>query len=223
MIRSGIRECTGPQLPKTVLLGEAITAGAQLSGGEVGLQVNHGDPEFVLILNESQVQQIPPDAMIEIPFEDLTWSAVVVSTTEGEYGGVVELRLAAADGSEVVCGDECGRLPTSEGLSLLSRVQIVPDQSGPAVPVAAVRTDAVGATYLQRPDGSRVSVEVLGVGDGIAIVEGIDVGEEIIIFEGGLTPADVDLIEQEDSDGGAASPNAERTSSENGDSPNGGD
>ena len=59
---------------------------------------------------------------------------------------------------------------------------MVPDVTGPAVPVAAVRTDDGGAAYVALPDGGRAPVRVLASGDGLAVVEGLAVGDEFVVL-----------------------------------------
>jgi hypothetical protein len=58
-------------------------------------------------------------------------------------------------------------------VSLFAEVEAVPPVSGPSVPAAAVRTDASGEAYVTMADGTRRTVEVVGAGRGIVVVQGL--------------------------------------------------
>ncbi|GAA2182918.1 peptidoglycan-binding protein [Brooklawnia cerclae] len=169
------------QLPASVAPGEAITVGAQVSGGEPGLLAYMGTPEFVISLTADQARNVPLNTPVTVAFEDRTWSALVAGSQQRD-DGTTDLVLTAPDGS-VVCGSDCGSLPAAETTMLPGRVQIVPEVSGPAVPAAAVRTDETGASYVLLPNGSKAPVTVLASGDGLAIVEGLDVGDQIVVLQ----------------------------------------
>ncbi|WP_150462991.1 peptidoglycan-binding domain-containing protein [Nesterenkonia ebinurensis] len=177
-----------PQSPIVIQLGEEIRIGAELAGGEESIQAPTGDRSFVMVLMDSQAQQVPMDAIIEITFEDHTWEAVVASVTEGDpqAGGGVEYDLTSPEGDEV-CKEHCEELPADTQLSLRSSVVVTPPVEGVAVPAAAVRTSDAGATYVETREGE-TDVEVLGSGQGVAIIEGIEEGDEVRVFgEGGDT------------------------------------
>ncbi|WP_120005229.1 peptidoglycan-binding domain-containing protein [Nesterenkonia muleiensis] len=171
-----------PQTPVVIQLGESIRVGAELSGGEESVLAPTGERSFVLVLMDSQAQQVPMDATVEIAFDDYTWEAVIESVSEGDpaAGGGVEYQLTGPDGGEV-CGEHCDELPADAQLSLRSSVVVSPPVEGPAIPAAAVRTAGDGDTYVETRDGE-VQVEVLGSGQGVAIIEGVDEGTEVRVF-----------------------------------------
>lgn len=172
-----------PRLPAVVSLGKDITVGALLDGKEESIRAHVGTPEFFMNVSETQRALIPAGAIITITFEDLTWTAIVTEQKTDENSGHIRLGLGTSDGSRV-CGHDCSRLPAAEETLLKARVQLVPEASGPAVPVAAVRTDATGAAYVLRPDGSHTPVTVRGSGDGIAVVDGLSLGETVVVLDG---------------------------------------
>lgn len=178
------------QLPTTVTIGKDIKLGHILAGGEDAVLARFGDPEFVLSLSNEQSQLVPMDATVEVTFEDLQWQAVIAETrtATSEWGpSGIEYVLTAADGG-LVCGSECARLPADEQIQLRSRVQVVPQVSGPGVPAAAVRTDATGATYVLMADGTRRPVTVLASGEGIAVLDGVTAGEQVQMPAGAGSP-----------------------------------
>lgn len=169
-----------PRVPLTVAVGEQVRPGALLAGGEAGVVAHVGEPEFVIAVTEEQAARVPVDASVTATFGEYVWDAVITGSQVRE-NGVVDLVLAAPGGG-VVCGAQCGVLPAAESTTLTGRVQVVPDVTGPAVPVAAVRTDDGGAAYVALPDGGRAPVRVLASGDGLAVVEGLAVGDEFVVL-----------------------------------------
>lgn len=169
-----------PRLPARLTLGEAITAGARLSGGEPAVYAATGEIHFRLVVSTTQADLIPPDATIAVRHDDLTWEAVLGESTMGDDGNL-EYVLTAPDG-DLVCGDECGRLPAAERTTLRAQVTIVPEITGPAVPVAAVRTDPDGTVWVRMADGDRREVTVLGSSGGVAVIDGVVVGDRVQVF-----------------------------------------
>lgn len=170
-----------PRLPARLTLGEAITAGAQVSGGEPAVYATTGEIHFRLVVSTMQADLIPPDATIMVRHGDLTWEAVLGESSMGNDGNL-EYELTAPDGG-LVCGDECGQLPAAERTTLRAQVTIVPEITGPAVPVAAVRTDPDGTAWVRMADGDRREVTVLGSSGGVAVLDGVTVGDRVQVFE----------------------------------------
>ncbi|MBK8460561.1 MAG: peptidoglycan-binding protein [Micropruina sp.] len=89
-----------------------------------------------------------------------------------------------------LCGKQCGSLPAATSY-LLSEVAVVPPTTGPAVPVAAITTQANGTTTVQivDPAGARTerTVTVTASQDGVAIVTGVSIGERVQVLSGSST------------------------------------
>lgn len=169
-----------PRLPARLVLGESITLGARVSGGEPAVLAATGEIEFRLVVSESQAALIPPGAAVSVSHQDLTWDAVLGETAVAP-DGTLEYTLTGPDGA-VVCRDECDRLPAAEHTTLRAEVTVVPEVTGPSVPVAAVRTDPDGAAWVRTADGDRREVTVLGSAGGVAVVDGLRVGERVVLF-----------------------------------------
>lgn len=170
-----------PQLPATYRLDEDFVVGAVVGGGEPAVFAPAGDAEFRLVLGADQARLVPAEADVMVTFEDLQWAAVVTSSTVGEDGSTT-FALVGPDGG-AVCGEQCASLPGQEQITLLAQVQVVPQTTGPAVPVAAVRTAADGGTYVVLPGGDEEAVTVLAAGDGLAIVDGLTAGDQVVVLD----------------------------------------
>lgn len=178
-----------PTMPSPVRLDETLIAtGLLLSGGEPAISVPGADPVFVMHLSTAQADLIPSDAPLTVSAGELSWPAVISSSAPGDQGA--DLTLSAPDGSSV-CGEDCGSLGSAESTNLMTSVDIVPTVKGPAIPLSAVTTRADGSTTVRRADGSEVAVEVRGVENGVAVVDGLEPGEEIELpGEPAATPSD---------------------------------
>lgn len=166
---------------------ELLRVGALLVGGEELVFASDGTPKFELIVAEEQARLIPQSATVIVSYQDQTWGAVITDVTRTPDGQVVHLLTAPKGGP--VCGRDCDSLAFSNAeLSLLSSVQVVPPVSGPAVPAAGVLVDAAGQASVRvvKADGSREvrEVSVIGSQDGVAVVEGVTVGEQVEAIAG---------------------------------------
>lgn len=168
-------------LPAEVQVGEDIRTGSTVSGGEAAILAPADAQDFVMVLTDEQSRLIPQDAAVQVSHGELSWDAVI-SSSEINANGQTELTLAAPDGG-VVCGDECDTLPADPEVTLRSQVVIVPPVEGISIPAAAVQTRADGTTFVQGESGD-IDVEVLGSGQGIAIVEGLADGDRVALPQG---------------------------------------
>lgn len=179
------------QLPASLRLGDGIRPGVPVSGGEEAILASSGSQEFTLVLSADQAATITTEVALRVFFEDLTWEARAAGSRVDENGHVV-LDLVAPDGGPA-CGQDCDRLPADEQLSLRAEAIVTPEITGPVVPVTAVRTGVDAQAYVQTADGIRREVRVLGSGQGLAVVEGVDLGEQVVIS--GADPAGADATD----------------------------
>lgn len=164
------------RLPTVIQLGETITRGATLGGGEESVLAPTGEQNFVLVVTQDQARMIPAEASVQITWQEHTWGAVIAGSEQDEFGNT-ELSLAGPDGG-LVCGDACDTLPGDAQVTLRSEVVIVPHIEGTAVPAAAVHTRADSSAYVITESGE-TEVTVAGSGGGVAIVDGIEVGTRV--------------------------------------------
>lgn len=157
--------------------------GARLSGGEQAVSVLDRDPTFAMVVTPTQAGMIPPGTPVQIHQGELAWDGVIGQSSTVDEG--VSLELLAADGGPI-CGGECDALPPTATASLLTDVILVPPATGVTIPVAAISTHADGTTSVTRlagEDEESVNVTVVGVSGGIAVVEGVQEGDTILLAE----------------------------------------
>lgn len=176
-----------PKLPTSLTFdAELLQLGAQLAGGEKVVFAPTGTPTFDLVLDQRQAQLVPQTATINISHAGKKWVAVITGSDKNRNDETV-MHLSAPGGGPV-CANDCGSLPAGEENYLMAEVQVVPPASGAAVPVAAITTDATGQASVKvvGADGALTArpVKVLGSQDGVAVVTGVRVGEQVQVMGG---------------------------------------
>lgn len=159
--------------------------GVTLSGGEEIVSAAGTEPVFAMELTQSQAQMIPPGTAVTVHHADGAWPGVTVESQVSSEGQIL-VGVTSPEGG-LVCADECGLLPAEEVTQLLTDVNVVSPQKGPVVPVAAITTAADGtSSVLVGPAGApqRRDVRILAVADGLAVVEGVEVGESVQVLGG---------------------------------------
>lgn len=169
-----------PTLPATLVLAEGIEVGRQLAGSEEAIRALAPAPRFSIPLSPEQRDLVPLDVPVILTHPDGEWSAVIVTATEAPEDGqpVLRLTLATADGGPV-CSDRCDLVATSGITDFPAEIILVPATTGPVIPSAAVRTDARGATSVVMADGGIRPITIQAQAQGQAVVDGLDLGEQI--------------------------------------------
>lgn len=170
-----------PNLPAQITLDATILwPGAQLAGGEVAVRAMSGDPSFAMTVTKQQAEFITPELRVQVRHEDHSWTGVTGQAVTTEEG--VSIPITSPDGG-LLCGDECATLPSSA--HLLTDVHVVPPDTGPVVPVAAIITQPDGSTTVTVVSGNtdeQRTVTVRTVADGLAVVDGVTAGEQVRVF-----------------------------------------
>ena len=172
-------------LPTRVVLGAEVVVGARLAGGEQAIWGLPEDPSFWVPLAPEQRSLVPIDAPVMVSHDGGVWESVVVEAleSEGPEGGVGELRLLLRGaGGGPVCGSECPERVPLEGRSdFPAEIVVVPETTGPVVPVAAIQTGADGSTFVTLESGETVEVELVASHAGLAVVEGVEIGDVLLL------------------------------------------
>jgi hypothetical protein len=159
---------------------DAVSVGATLAAGAPILELLAPRPTLTIEFGGSPPAQLEPGVPGEVTFPDGARRSIVLSMVHSRLGRVwatlepVDAELCRAAG----CLD---LVPATGEAPLDVTFTVVPETTGPLVPVAALRTDAAGRAFVELPDGSRRTVTIRIVSGGSAIVDGIAVGEEIVL------------------------------------------
>lgn len=168
-------------LPARVSLDSLLTVGARLGGGEQVIWLVPDAPGFQIGLAPEQASLVPLSADVRVHFAGGIWEAVITQAVERPERGQLDLILAGADGGPV-CGAECGEWVGLDGRSLFrADIIVIPETTGPIVPVGAISTDAGNAPSVTLTDESLVPVVIVESANGLAVVDGLDPGTEILL------------------------------------------
>ena len=170
-----------PDLPKPLRFADGIVVGASIGAGAPLALTQSGERTFTMVLNPDQSALVSDDSQIVLKPQGAEWPARVADRRTDDNGNVI-LTLTASDGSSV-CHSECSALPPRDELTISSQVTIVPQKTGPAVPVAAVRQSPSGDTYVVTATGKHVVVHVVASDGGFAVVDGLRDRTKIRVFD----------------------------------------
>lgn len=168
-----------PYLPTTVSFGEQIRVAAVVGGGEDAVFARTEEPRFELVLSSDQASLIPLATPVSFGVDGATWTAVTGGASTDESGNTV-VALESADGQSI-CGERCELLPPSPRTILQGTAIVVPPVSGPGLPAGAVQTDATGSASVTLATGDRLDVAVVAAGEGLVILDGIDLGVQVLL------------------------------------------
>lgn len=172
------------QLPTRVQLMADVAVGDRLAAGDVVLAALRGTPEFVAVVQGAS--SVDTSLPILVTFGDEQVETVVAATRSDMNGNTI-LVLTRADGSPV-CGQACDQVPLDPREAVYpSRQVVVPEVTGPGVPAAAVSFHADGSAFVVDSAGQQIPVEVIGQGQGRAVLDGVPVGTVVRLVDGGAS------------------------------------
>lgn len=174
-------------LPSRVAVDSAAVVGTLLAPGQPLLSQLSDQPVFWVPLTLDQRSFASLGSNVVINHGSGEWRAVVEAVIERPDQARIELRLAPVEGSSL-CGDECASQVSFDDRSLFpARLEVVPEVTGPMVPIAALATDPTGAVTVRTVDGDELEVEVVASTEGRAIVDGVPLGT-LVVLTGGDGP-----------------------------------
>ena len=175
-----------PNLPAALVLDdEVLIRATMLMGGEIIVFAPSGVPKFEMVLDSNQARLVSDEATTTIKYQGHSWPAVIESRQPNNSGAIVLTLNAPGGGS--VCGEECGVIPPGKAVNIPSQIVVIPPVSGAAVPVTAILSNPDRTTKVIVVDGETRSdrlVKVLGSENGLAVVEGVEVGERVQVLAG---------------------------------------
>jgi len=173
-------------LPARVVFDDGVVVGAVIAPGQPILSVVDNSPVFQAVVGANMSSSVVPktgqQVSVSSPDGGVTWQATIGQVTSGALGGY-SATLVAAHGDGPVCADQCALFAyTSGGLMVAGTLDVSPVVTGPSVPLAAVGTAPDGSRFVLRPDGTRVTVTVVGGDASRLIVDGVQVGDVVQLF-----------------------------------------
>ncbi len=168
-----------PALPVTVR--PVVSVGDRIAAGDALYEVLASAPSFSALVAQDQLALLTPEVTVRIDGPDgRRWNAVA-ATTEKSDTDEIRVTLTGRTGKPV-CGEDCDLLPVADNESRWqARALTVPQQEGPQLPVGAIKARPDTSNYVLMADGSQRDVTVLASARGLAVVNGVDEGEQVRI------------------------------------------
>lgn len=172
-----------PALPAQVQPSATMTVGSKVAEDDRPVLIVSGAPVLTLEVSKAQGDLVPVGSRVTFGQRSsgLVSSVQPAPSDTGE-SEAVRIAVVGDDGATEVCSasDECTELVAGTASTTLDvAVEVIPALDGVGVPVQAVLTEADDSTFVVSADGSHVPVTVVGTSGGIALVDGVDVGDEI--------------------------------------------
>lgn len=152
-----------------------------MSGGEQLVLTVPSDPVFRVPLSVEQRTLVPLSSTVFVTYPDGVWEGRIDRAVENPEFGRLDLILTALDGGPL-CAAECARwVDLEQPTDFLVEIVVIPETVGPVVPVAAIQLDAGNQPFVTTPEGERIGVTIVESAQGIAVIEGIEVGTVILV------------------------------------------
>lgn len=169
-----------PDLPRRVATVDGVALGTVVSPGQAVLEILSETPIVTVTLDQAQADTVPQDGEVVVRAGDAVWNGVVARGLTADDGSLI-LELTAADGGPI-CGTECAQaIPAVGKRNLPVEIVVTPNTRGPVVPTSAIRTGPDGETTVRVSDGTETSVTIVASARGLAVVEGVEAGEVILV------------------------------------------
>lgn len=169
-----------PNLPAPLRPVDGVGVDVDVSSGEVLLEHLAESPRVWLRTSRDQLNLLPRDADVVVKHGGHSWTGRLGQAVTVDEG--VEYALVD-DAGGPVCSAECAEIPVTGTTQVAADIILVEEVTGPAVPRAAILTEADGSTFVGLSTGRRLPVTVRAMVDGIAVVDGVDVGNRILLSE----------------------------------------
>ena len=168
-----------PELDSPIVLPD-LAVGDHLSGQPIPISAVSG-PDFFAVLSLDQLGAFLPGRSVEVLDGDRRWAGEVGRTQRPADGGLARIPVLGEEGGPL-CGQDCqSSVALREVTTFSGSVEVQPLVEGPLVPLAAIRTEAAGDTYVLSSSGNQIQVTVLASDLGLAIVDGVSAGTTIVL------------------------------------------
>lgn len=171
-------------LPRRLSLADGVGVGADLVSGADLVEAVGGSPTVVMKIGLDQIGAVPTTGQVSVTSPDGSarpWSGEL-GTPRQLPSGEIQIPIVGTDGAGPVCGNDCAAaFPLGDPTTVQITIDVVASTTGPVVPTSAITTDAGNQTSVRRPDGTTVPITLTASADGLAVVKGLQVGEQILM------------------------------------------
>ena len=156
----------------------SAAVGDLVAPGDVLVDLLSERPEFSIVTQADRAADLVTGAGVEIRAPDAVWQGVIGEIIPSENDLLVV--DVTAPGGGAPCG-RCAQVPIVGTARYPSIVSIVAEVTGVVVPTSAIKSLPDGTTAVIGAGGAELPVEVVEAIDGLAVVEGIEEGTEVML------------------------------------------
>ncbi|WP_170299678.1 peptidoglycan-binding domain-containing protein [Boudabousia tangfeifanii] len=168
-------------LPALVEIDSAVTVGSQLNGGEQTLYSFSDQPTLSLSTLPAQEKILTEAKELKVNVDNQQVPVVISDKKSTEDGASTVFTFTAANG-EPFCHPNCAKVMSKPEMLWSLEAIVIPQTTGPAVPVGALMVDEKGKTLVQKVAGKELvtqEVKILAASEGLAIVSGLNPGDVV--------------------------------------------
>lgn len=167
-----------PSLPVRAVPAEDVVVGSTVSVGHPLLVSLRERPVVSVLVDAAPKAQTGMPATMQLADERVTGRVGPVAVIDG-----LQRYLILDDAGEGICDAECGAGFAVEGETPVSvEVEVSPVVAGVVVPSAAVGVQPDGSRAVRTFAGDIIPVQITAEASGMAVVEGLEDGTEIVLF-----------------------------------------
>lgn len=167
-------------LPRPIALADWVSVGATAQPDQPVVRLLDVEPELTVTLAAEQRDLAPRGTAAVVNIDGAQLSAEVVDVREDQQGQL-ELVLGRSAGRSLCADHACDGLVGPAPVEVPVELVSTPFETGPTLPISALFTTVDGDVQVELADGRTVPVSVRSSADGLAVVDGVDIGDTVRI------------------------------------------
>ena len=141
--------------------------------------VSSNAPRWWMLLTEEQTRQIGVGTPVSVRIDGATVSGQVIAVVEDREQGRFEAEIARSDGTSICAATCVESVPLDSEIHVYpASIELIEQRSGPLF-LLPHSPRLLGEAVLIMDDGGARVVEVIASSSGLAIVDGVEIGERI--------------------------------------------
>ena len=169
-------------LPGRMAIAPGIRRGTRVGAGAPLLLAVPSEPRWWMLLTREQSSQVRPGTSVVVGIGGTAVQAAIARIVEDVDQGRFEAEIAASDGGPLCPAGCADVVPVDEEIHVFpAALELIAERTGPVVPIAALASTPDGRSVVTMPDGTERTVTIVGASAGLAIIDGVDVGEAIVL------------------------------------------
>lgn len=169
-------------LPGRMAVAPGIRRGTRVGAGVSLLLAVPSEPRWWMLLTREQSSQVRPGTPVIVDIGGSSIEAAVERIVEDVDQGRFEAEIAASDGDSLCPAGCADVVPLDEEIHVFpAALELTVERTGPVVPISGLVSTPDGRSVVTMSDGTERAVTIVGASAGLAVVDGVEVGESIVL------------------------------------------